>query len=130
MQVNLPTLATISDTPTHIPDIPNLIISQHGIQNLLSMLDVQKTSRPDLISPCIFKNCVNEIVLILQVILTQSLSTSSLPNDWLSANICPVFKKGNRSSVINYQTISLTCVNTMEQIIYHSIMDELDQNSI
>ena len=104
MQVNLPTLATISDTPTHIPDniMPNLNISQHGIQNLLSMLDVQKASRPDLISPCIFKNCANEIVLILQVILTQSLSTSSLPNDWLSANICPVFKKGNSSSAINY----------------------------
>ena len=70
MQVNLPTLATISDTPTHIPDniMPNLNISQHGIQNLLSMLDVQKASGPDLISPYILKHCANEIAPILQVI--------------------------------------------------------------
>jgi len=73
--------------------MPNLTISQHGIQNLLSMLDVQKASGPDLISPYNLKHCANEIAPILQVIFTQSLSTGSSPNDWLSANNCPVFKR-------------------------------------
>jgi len=89
----------MSDTPSYIPDMP---ISQHGIQDLLSTFDVQKASVPDLISPYILKHCANEIAPILQVIFTQSLSTSSLPFDMLSANICPVFKKGNRSSASNY----------------------------
>jgi len=112
--------------------MPYLIISQHGIQNLLSTLDVQKASGPDLISPYILKHCTNEIAPILQVIFTQSLPTSSLPYDWLLANICPVFKKGNRSSASNYRPISSTsiCAKTMEHIIYHSIMDHLNQNNI
>jgi len=54
---NLSTLPTISDTRSYIPDMPNLTISQHGIQNLLSTLDVQKASGPDLISPYILKHC-------------------------------------------------------------------------
>ena len=31
------------------------------------------------------------------VIFTQSLDTGALPEDWLSANISPVFKKGSRN---------------------------------
>jgi len=43
-----------------------------------------------------------------------------------------VFKNGNRSSASNYRPISLTsiCAKTMEHIIYHSIMDHLNENNI
>ena len=46
------------------------------------------------------------------------------PQDWLSANITPVFKKGNRSSPANYRPISLTSVlcKVMEHVIFHHIM--------
>jgi len=129
---NLSILPTISDTTNSIPDMTTLTISQSGIQHLLSTLDEQKACGPDLISPYILKHCANEIAPVLQVIFTQSLATSSLPTDWLSANICPVFKKGNRNSASNYRPISLTsiCAKTMEHIIYHSIMDHLNQNNI
>ena len=129
---NLSTIPTISNTINAIPDMPTLSISQSGIQQLLSTLDEQKSSGPDLISPYILKHCANEIAPILQVIFTQSLSTSSLSSDWLSANICPVYKKGNRSSAINYRPISLTsiCAKTMEHIIYHSIMNHLNQHNV
>jgi len=110
----------------------SLTISQSRIQRLLSTLDVQKACGPDLISPYILKHCDNEIAPVLQVIFTQSLATSSLLTDWLSVNICPVFKKGNCNSASNYRPISLTsiCAKTMEHIIYHSIMDHLNQNNI
>ena len=61
-------------------------------------LDTNKASGPDNIHPYILKNCANEISPILQVIFTQSLDTGILPSDWLMANVCPVFKKGNRTS--------------------------------
>ena len=74
----------------------------------------------------------DEISPVLYVIFNQSLSTSLLPNDWLKANICPVHKKGSHSNVNNYRPISLTsiCVKIMEHIIYHSIIDHLNQNNI
>ena len=78
--------------------------------------------------------CKRNISYILQVIFTQSLDTGILqvPSDWLMANVCPVFKKGNHTSTANYRPISLTsvCSKTMEHIIYHSIMNHLNSNSI
>ena len=129
---NLSRIPTISDTINAIPDMPTLTTSQSGIQCLLSTLDVQKSSGPDLISPYVLKHCADGIAPILQVTFTQSLSTSSLLSDWLSANICPVFKNGNRSSASNYRPISLTsiCAKTMEYIIYHFIMDHLNQHNV
>ena len=64
--------------------------------------------------------------------VTQSLNTGELPSDWLKANICPVFKKGNRSSPSNYRPISLTssCCKVLEHIIFHSIMDHIQLNNI
>ena len=82
----------------HIPTMPAISITNNGIKNLLCNLDPNKAMGPDKISPYILKYCAAEISPILQIIFTQSLNTGELPSDWLKANICPVFKKGNRSS--------------------------------
>jgi len=47
-------------------------------------------NRPDNISARILSNA------IAPVIFTQSLNSGNLPEDWLIANITPVFKKGDR----------------------------------
>ena len=88
--------------------MPNITFSVDGIQHQLSKLDANKAKGLDNISSYILKHCAIEISPILQVIFTQSLNTGSLPSDWLQANVCPVFKKGNRTSASNYQPISLT----------------------
>ena len=125
---NLSTIPTM-DSHADVPSMPDTLISQ---SQLLTMLDEHKASGPDRISSYILKHCADELTPILYVIFNQSLSKCSLPNDWLKANICPVYKKGNRSNVTNYRPISLTfiCAKIMEQIIYHSIMDHLNQNNI
>ena len=107
----------------HIPTMPAISITSSGIKNLLCNLDPNKAMGPDKISPYILKYCAAEISPILQIIFTQSLNTGELPSDWLKANICPVFKKGNRSSPSNYRPISLTssCCKVLEHIIFHSI---------
>ena len=48
-------------------------------------------------------------------------------NDWLMANIVPMFKEGNRNLASKYQPISLTstCCKVMELIIFHFIMNHL-----
>ena len=42
----------------------------------------------------------NEIAPILTHIYKSSLDQGLLPVDWKSANISPIFKKGNRAQVI------------------------------
>ena len=128
---NLLTMPTM-DSNTEVPNMTDISISQSGIHKLLITLDTNKASGPDRISPYILKHCADEITPILHIIFNHSLSTNSLPSDWLKANICPVFKKGNHSSVSNYRPISLTsiCAKVMEHIIYHSIINHLNENNI
>ena len=129
---DLSKVPNIEDAEVTIPNISPIIFTQSGIQHLLSTLDVSKASGPDRVSPYILKHCAEELSPVLQIIFTQSLTTGVLPPDWLSANICPVYKKGSRSSPCNYRPISLTpiCSKIMEHIIYHSIMNHLNLNNI
>ena len=55
-----------------------------------------------------------------------------LANDWLSANIVSVHKKGNKNLAYYYRPMFLTptCCKVMEHIIFHFIMDHLSSNDI
>ena len=92
----------------------------------------KKSSGPDNIPSWILKECADEIAPILQIIFTQSLNTHTLPQDWLTANITPVFKKGDCSKPSNYRPISLTsiCCKIMEHIILSFIMNHSSTNNI
>jgi len=98
-----------------IISVPN-ISSTEDITNLLQDLDANKSPGPDGIPAAILKACASEIAPFLQVIFTQSLTTNCIPDDWLSANVVPISKKGDRSSPSNYRPISLTliCCKLME----------------
>ena len=60
------------------------------------------------------------------------LSTGKVPDAWRSANITPVFKKGDRFKASNYRPVSLTslCCKIQEHIITNNILRHLDDNSI
>ena len=48
--------------------------------------------------------CAEEIAPILTVLFTQSFDSGKLPNDWLAANITPVFKKGDKTNPKTIET--------------------------
>ena len=91
-----------------------------------------KAPGPDNIPTWILQTCSAEIAPVLQVIFTQSLKTHMLPKDWLCANITPIFKKGDRSSPVNYRPISLTsvCCKIMEHVILSFIMGHLERYNL
>ena len=111
------------------PQMPSISFSAHGI---LENLVLGKAPGPDGLTTYIFKHCASKIAPILQMLFTQSLNTSSLPEDWLTANITPVYKKGSRSIPSNYRSISLTfvCSKVMEHIVFHSIMQHVQHYGI
>ena len=109
--------------------MPAILFITSGIEALLSDLDPNKAQGPDKIAPFISKSCASEIALILQVIFKQSLNLGILSSDWLTSNICPVFKKGNRNDPSNYHPTA-PCCKIMEHIIFHSIMDHAQFNNI
>ena len=58
--------------------------------------------------------------------------SGKLPSDWRSANISPVFKKGDSHLAENYRPVSLTSVSCklLEHIICKHILDHLEINNI
>ena len=45
------------------------------------------------------------VAQVLQVIYTQSYQTGILPNDWLTANVIPIYMKDDKSNPENYRPI-------------------------
>ena len=68
----------------------------------------------------------------LKNISDQSLQTGKLPDDWVEANVAPVFKKGDRHSPANCRPKSLTCAcaKLLEHIICKQIMSHFSENKI
>ena len=111
------------------PQMHSISFSAHGI---LENLVLGKALDPDVLTTYIFKHCASKIAPILQMLFTQSLNTSTLPEDWLNANTTPDYKKASRSIPSNYRPISLTsvCSKVMEHIVFHSIMQHVQHYGI
>ena len=112
--------------------MPKFKITVQGVTKLLEGLNGGKASGPDELPNLILKNAANEISPFLKIIFDQSLQTGKLPDDWVEANVAPVFKKGDRHSPANYRPISLTCVcaKLLEHIICKQIMSHFSENKI
>ncbi len=113
-------------------EAPKLEIREEGIRKLLLALKVNKASGPDNIPNRLLKNMVDELSPILQNIYTQSLSTGELPQDWLNANIAPIYKKGDRHCPANYRPVSLisVCCKILEHIVCHHLHKHLTWTKI
>ena len=82
------------DSPAY-PKIGDVLFTTRRIQLQLERLDLAKAPGPDQLPARVFKLCAEQISPVLQIIFSQSLEYSIFPQDWLSANITPVFKRGN-----------------------------------
>jgi hypothetical protein len=78
------------------------------IEKFLKNLDPNKAPGPDKIHGKILKNCAKNLAVPLALLFRTSYYTCSIPNEWKSANVVPVFKKGSKNAVQNYRPISLT----------------------
>ena len=70
--------------------------------------------------------------LVPRALFNQSLTSGELPDDWTTANVSPVFKKGSKSDPSNYRPISLTSVvcKCLEHVIHRHIMFHIERHQI
>lgn len=73
----------------------------------LRKLDSAKGAGPDGIPPVFIKECAKVLALPVTLIFNRSLADGVFPREWKRARVVPVFKKGDRSSVLNYRPISI-----------------------
>ena len=86
----------------------------------------------DKIHPLALKELRDTLAPILQVIFTESLQSGKLPDDWKTANVVPIYKKGSKHLPVNYRPVSLTCIcsKVMEHIIVSQLCRHLEQHKI
>jgi len=109
-----------------------ICITESGVFSILSQLDPHKAGGPDNIPARVLKELAYDLTPILTHLFQQSLDTGELPQDWKSAFITPIFKKGKRSDPLNYRPISLTSIicKSLEHILVSQIMKHLETNNI
>ena len=130
----LPPDSDITTDPQQDPTVtmPEINISQNGLLKLLKNLKPGKAAGPDRLKPLLLRELREEIAPIIKVIFDRSLQTGKLPADWMTANVMPVFKKGDKSLAENYRPISLTCIlcKVLEHILASNIIRHLDGQGI
>ena len=93
---------------------------------------MSKSPGPDEWHPRFLKESAAQLVVPLQVLFRKFLDYGFIPDQWKTANVIPIFKKGNRKSPSNYRPISLTSVTckVFESLIRDAIMDYLLANRL
>ena len=79
-------------TPKNVNGVPEITITNKGVEGLLKDLNPNKASGPDEISPRLLKELHHEITPSFTKIYRSSLSTGIVPDDWKTALVAPVYK--------------------------------------
>ena len=66
------------------------------------------------------------------MIYNQTLSEGTVPEDWKTANVSAIYKKGNKAVAGNYRPVSLTCIicKVLESIVRERIMCHMTRNRL
>ena len=115
-----------------VPFMEEIVVTKEGVTKLLKGLNPSKALGPDELHPRVLKELATELGPVVFHLFQQSINTGELPSEWSLANICPLFKKGDRSLACNYRPVSLTCIpcKLLEHIVCSKIMAHLDEHKL
>ena len=99
--------------------ITDISISEADLLKLLKNLKPKKAAGPDKIKPVILQELRSELVPILKILFERSIESSPVPHIWNTANVSPIYKKGDKSAAANYRPIPLhkTCVRYLNTLL-------------
>ena len=114
------------------PAVGKITVTKNGVYKLLTALEPHKASGPDHLPARLLKELATELSPIYTLLFQASLDQSIIPDDWKTANVVPIYKKGDQSKPENYRPVSLTCISckTLEHIVSSTIMKHMDMHSI
>ena len=102
------------------------------VLKVLDKLRADKSPGPDELFPRLLLEIKDEIAYPLFVLFRRSLDETAIPAEWKRANVCPIFKKGNRNLAENYRPVSLTSqvCKVFETLIRDCLVKHLEDNSL
>ena len=112
--------------------ITNIRTTPEEIEKRLKSLDPNKAQGPDNIPPRVLKELSQEISTPLSTIFNKSLESGKLPDDWKTAIVTAIHKKGSKNEAGNYRPVSLTCIlcKVLESIIRDAIVEHFTEHKL
>jgi len=100
--------------------LDNVAFTEADVANSIDRLKCNLSAAPDVLPPMLFKKLKYCISRPLAMLFDQLVSVGYVPQEWLSATMVPVFKKGVAGKL---WPISLTCVlsNVMDRMLSNKI---------
>ena len=107
--------------------LSDVVITEEAVRKKLQQLNPSKAQGPDGIPPKVLKEVSTEIAKPITLLFNTSISQGIVPNDWNTAEVVAIFKKGTRSDPGNYRPVSLTCVlcKMLESFIRDAIVSHM-----
>ena len=90
-----------SETPGQIMTNYYTCVGLHDIITSANVYDCRLRG----MSLHVLRNISSDIASPVAIIFRKSLDTGCIPHDWRTANVTPLFKKGNRSQAENYRPV-------------------------
>ena len=102
-------------------------ITEELVKKKLDAIKLDKSAGVDNIHPRMLFELRNIIAKPLAKLFAECLQSGIVPQDWRSANVVPLFKKGKRSDPQNYRPVSLTSITckVLESIIKDRMVEHL-----
>ena len=112
--------------------VDNIIINEEIVMKLMKNLNVNKSPGPNLIHPKVLKELCGSLINPMTLIFQKSFQYGELVDDWKTANVKALFKKGSRDNPSNYRPISLSCVpcKLMEKLVRDAIVNHMTSNKL
>ena len=112
--------------------LTNLTICEKDLIDALKSLKVCKSPGPDGIHPRVLKELANELAPPLLKLFNKTVKVGKLPKSWKTAEVRPIFKKGNKATPGNYRPVSLTSVvcKVFESFIRDALYKHLIDNNL
>ena len=133
-------ISTVDDSNAELPNfsvktnssLSIFEIKEAEIEEIILNLNLNKATGPDLISHKMLRATVSTVSKPLSILFNRSITEGIFPNCWKVANVVPIFKKGERSSVSNYRPVSLLscCSKLFERIIFKHMYNFFLENNL
>ena len=100
------------DIPDKRDQIDDIVITKDDVIRELRNINISKSQGPDGIHPKLLKGLEGNLNFVIAVtkLFQTCASSGKIPEQWKTANVTSIYKKGSRKDALNYRPVSLTCI--------------------